>query len=94
MTGVEFLILLLIALIAGVIGQSIAHYSAGGLLASIAMGFIGALLGMWIARSLGLPEPFAVRVGQTFPFIWAIIGATLFLALIKLITWPTRRRYV
>lgn len=95
MTGVEFVILLLIALIAGAIGQSIAHYSAGGLFASIAMGFIGALLGMWIARSLGLPEPFAVKVGgQTFPFIWAIIGATLFLALIKLITWPTRRRYV
>lgn len=95
MTILEFIILLIIAAVAGALGQAIAGYSAGGLLASIAVGFIGALLGMWIARSLGLPELFALRVGgQTFPVIWAIIGATLFVALIRLITAPARRRYV
>jgi uncharacterized membrane protein YeaQ/YmgE (transglycosylase-associated protein family) len=95
MSGLDFLILLVIALIAGAIGEAIAGYSAGGFLASIAVGFIGSLLGMWIARGLGLPELLALRVGgQVFPFIWAIVGATLFLAIIKMITRPTRRHCV
>jgi uncharacterized membrane protein YeaQ/YmgE (transglycosylase-associated protein family) len=95
MTIIDILILLLIALVAGAIGQAIAGYWAGGLIGSIAVGFIGALLGMWLARALGLPELFAIRVGgQTFPVIWAIIGATLFLAIIRLITWPAHRHYV
>lgn len=94
MTIVEFLILLLIAFVAGAIGQAIAGYSAGGLLGAIAIGFIGALLGMWIARELGLPELLAIQVGgRTFPVLWAIVGAALFVALIRLITSPARRRY-
>ncbi len=92
MTIIEFLLLLLIAAVAGAIGQSIAGYAAGGFLAATAIGFIGALLGMWIARSTGLPEPFAINIGgRTFPVLWAIIGAALFSAIIRLITSPTRR---
>lgn len=89
---VEFLILLLIAAVAGALGQAIAGYSAGGLLVAIVLGFIGALIGLWIARALALPEILGIQVGgQTFPVIWAIIGATLFVALIRLITAPARR---
>jgi uncharacterized membrane protein YeaQ/YmgE (transglycosylase-associated protein family) len=95
-TLVEFLILLLVAAVAGAIGQAIVGYSAGGCLGSIAVGFIGALLGAWIARALGLPELFSINIGeQAFPLIWAIIGAALFVAIIKLISgafW-TRRTY-
>jgi hypothetical protein len=44
---------------------------------------------MWLARSLGLPELFAVRIGDTtFPIIWSIIGSALFVAVITLITRP------
>lgn len=88
---VSFLILLLVAGICGSIGQAIAGYSHGGCLVSIALGFIGALLGMWLAGALGLPELFAVRIGgRPFPIIWSIIGAALFVAVLSLIT---RRRY-
>src|SRR5881397_642413 len=59
MTLLSFLLLLLVAGICGSIGQAIAGYSRGGCLTSIALGFIGALLGMWIAGRLGLPELFA-----------------------------------
>jgi uncharacterized membrane protein YeaQ/YmgE (transglycosylase-associated protein family) len=42
---------------------------------------------MWIARLMGLPELFPVRIGGTsFPIIWSIIGSALFVAVITLIT--------
>jgi uncharacterized membrane protein YeaQ/YmgE (transglycosylase-associated protein family) len=86
MTIVGFLLLLLIAGICGAIGQAIAGPIRGGLLVTIAVGFIGALLGPWLARQLNLAEPFMVNVGgQGFPVLWSIIGGALFVALIHLI---------
>ena len=91
MTLTQFLILLLVAGICGSISQAIAGYSRGGCLVSIALGFIGALLGTYLAHRLGLPELFAVQIGgKPFPIVWSIIGATLFVAVLSLIT---RRRY-
>lgn len=87
MNVVEFLLLLLVAGICGSIGQAITGYSHGGCLVSVALGFIGAILGLWLARSLGLPEVFAFRVdGHTFPIIWSIIGSALFVAVLNLIS--------
>lgn len=87
MTLLDVLILLLVAGICGALGQAIAGYSRGGCLVSIALGFIGALLGMWIARMMGLPELFPVRIGGTsFPIIWSIIGSALFVAVLTLVT--------
>lgn len=90
MTLTQFLILLLVAGICGSIGQAIAGYSRGGCLVAIALGFIGALLGTYLAHAAGLPELFAIEIGgKPFPIIWSIIGAALFVAIISLIT---RRR--
>ena len=87
MTLLDLLLLLLIAGICGSLGQAIAGYSRGGCLVSIALGFIGALIGMWLARLLGLPELVPVVIGGTsFPIIWSIIGSALFVAVITLIT--------
>lgn len=87
---IEFLILLLIAGICGSIGQAIAGYTRGGCLVSIVVGFIGALLGSWIAVQLGLPEYFNVNVGgSNFPILWSIIGSVVFVAIVGLFT---RRR--
>ena len=87
MTVLEFIVLLIIAGICGSIAQALAGYSHGGCLVSIALGFIGALLGIWLARQLGLPELFSIQVGdKTFPIIWSIIGAALFAAVLSLIT--------
>lgn len=84
---IEFLILLLIAGICGSIGQAIAGYTRGGCLASIAVGFIGALLGSWIAVELGLPEYFNINVGgSNFPILWSIIGSVIFVAIVGLFT--------
>jgi len=86
---IQILLLLLIAGICGAIGQAITGYSHGGCLVSIALGFIGALLGTWLAGKLGLPELIAIPVGGVhFPIIWSIIGAALFVAVINLISRP------
>jgi uncharacterized membrane protein YeaQ/YmgE (transglycosylase-associated protein family) len=90
MTLIDLLILLLIAGLCGSLGQAISGYSRGGCLVSIALGFIGALIGMWIARRLGLPEPFPIKIGDMpFPVIWSIVGSAIFVAIISLIA---RRR--
>jgi uncharacterized membrane protein YeaQ/YmgE (transglycosylase-associated protein family) len=95
MTLLEFLVLLLIAGVCGAVGQAIVGTSRG-FLVSIAVGFVGALIGTWLARLVGLPELFAVRVGDTnFPIVWSILGATLLLAVVALLTGSTfvRRRW-
>ncbi|QDU68489.1 hypothetical protein [Engelhardtia mirabilis] len=93
MTLIEFLMLLLVAGVCGSIGQSIAGVTKGGCLVSIAVGFIGALLGMWVAGALGLPEVFVIRIdGEGFPIVWSIVGSALFVALISFISRGSRRR--
>jgi uncharacterized membrane protein YeaQ/YmgE (transglycosylase-associated protein family) len=87
MTILDLLVLLLIAGLCGALGQAISGFSRGGCLVSIALGFVGAVLGMWLSRQFGLPELFSVRIGTTnFPIIWSIIGSALFVAVISLLT--------
>jgi len=92
MTVVELLLLLVVAGIVGSLGQALVGYSMGGCLVSIVVGFVGALLGAWLARNLGLPELLTVRVGGTaFPIVWSVIGSALFVLVVSLVT---RRRSV
>lgn len=87
MTILDIVVLLIIAGVCGALGQAITGFSRGGCLVSIAIGFIGAILGMWLSRQMGLPELYAVRIGTTsFPIIWSIIGSALFVALISLLS--------
>ncbi len=81
----SLIILLIVAGLVGAIGQWLAGYSHGGLLTSIVLGFIGALIGTWVARQFQLPEIFVLQIGRTtFPVVWAIIGAALFVAFLGL----------
>ena len=83
----SILILLVIAAICGSIGQSIAGYSLGGCFTSIVVGFIGALIGQWIADKYHFPEFFVLTIsGREFPVVWAIIGSALFSVIIGLLT--------
>lgn len=89
-TLMSLIVLLIIAGICGSIGRSIAGYSHGGCLVSIAVGFIGAMIGAWISAQLRLPELLKITVaGEHFPVIWSIIGSAIFVAIIGLFT---RRR--
>lgn len=87
MTLFDLILLLIVAGICGSLGQAISGYSRGGCLVSIALGFVGALIGMWLARLMHLPELFSVNIGGTnFPIIWSIIGSAVFVAVISLIS--------
>lgn len=84
MTLLSLFLLLVVAGVCGSIGQSIAGYSKTGCIGSIAIGFVGALLGMWLSRVLHLPEVFAVSIGgERFPVVWSIAGSALFVAILS-----------
>ncbi len=91
MTFGGILLLLLIAAISGSIAQALVGYSRGGCIVSIVVGFIGALVGYWIANALNLPLLFQVSIqGRNFPVIWSIIGGALFVAVLNLISGKRR----
>ncbi len=86
MSLMGFIVLLVIAAIAGSLGQALVGYSRGGCLVSIVLGFIGAYLGLWLAHTLGLPAFIVLNIdGQTFPLVWAIIGAAILAAILSLL---------
>lgn len=82
---------LVIAAICGAVGKAIAGEPRGGLVVSIILGLVGAILGPWIAHQLKLPEPIMVDIGgHPLGILWAIIGAAILVALIHL--FSGRRR--
>ena len=94
LTITGLLILLLIAGICGAIGRAMGGGTGGGFLVSIAVGFIGALLGSAIAHYVRLPELLVVTVDhRPFPILWSIMGAALFVAILHLLSGRRRMRY-
>ena len=87
MTLLNLILLLLVAGVCGGVAQALVGYSHRGWLVSIALGFVGALLGTLLAGALGLEEVLALRIGDgTFPIVWSIIGAALFVAALHLLS--------
>jgi uncharacterized membrane protein YeaQ/YmgE (transglycosylase-associated protein family) len=87
MTLGSLIALLVVAGVCGSIGRAIAGYSHLGCLGSVALGFIGALLGTWAAHLLKLPDVFVIRFDhESFPVIWSIIGSALFVAVLGFFT--------
>jgi uncharacterized membrane protein YeaQ/YmgE (transglycosylase-associated protein family) len=47
------------------------------------LGFIGALIGGWISRQVGVGDLLYIR---GIPIIWSIVGAAIFVAFLNLIS--------
>jgi uncharacterized membrane protein YeaQ/YmgE (transglycosylase-associated protein family) len=91
LTVTGLLVLLVIAGVCGAIGRAIAGGTAGGFLVSIAVGFVGALLGTFLALLVHLPELLVVSIDRhPFPILWSIIGASVFVAVIHLLSGRSR----
>jgi uncharacterized membrane protein YeaQ/YmgE (transglycosylase-associated protein family) len=91
LTVTGLLVLLVIAGICGAIGRAIGGGTPGGFLVSIAVGFVGALLGTFLANLARLPELIVVTIDRhPFPILWSIIGAAFFVAVIHLISGRSR----
>jgi uncharacterized membrane protein YeaQ/YmgE (transglycosylase-associated protein family) len=86
----ELVVLIVIAALCGAVGKALAGGGPGGIVVSTALGFIGALLGPWVAHQFHLPDGLVLQVaGQPFPIVWSIIGAALFVAFLHLVSGRT-----
>jgi uncharacterized membrane protein YeaQ/YmgE (transglycosylase-associated protein family) len=96
LNGVEFTLLeaviwLIVAAICGSVGSALIGYSPGGLLASVAVGLVGAVLGAWLARQLGLPSVLVFSYGGvSIELLWTILGSAVLVALLSLLRNPRR----
>jgi uncharacterized membrane protein YeaQ/YmgE (transglycosylase-associated protein family) len=88
-TLTALLVLLIIAGICGAIGRAMGGGLPGGFFVSVAVGFVGALVGMLLANELRLPELLAVSIdGRPFPILWSILGGALLVAVLNMVTRP------
>jgi uncharacterized membrane protein YeaQ/YmgE (transglycosylase-associated protein family) len=84
MTFESLLFLLLFSAICGFLAQMIVGYAGGGVLATMLVGFLGAVLGTWISSILGLPGLITVSIGFfAFPILWSILGAALLMGVVS-----------
>lgn len=89
---IDFLLFLLIAGILGGIAAGLMGVRGAGCGWYILFGFIGALVGKWLASQFGLPELLTVNAGgYPFPVVWTVLGGLVVVGLFALIT---RRRFV
>jgi uncharacterized membrane protein YeaQ/YmgE (transglycosylase-associated protein family) len=94
LTLVSLVVLVAIAAVCGAIAQSLAGARRGGFLRSATLGFVGAVLGTWFAVDLGLPKSYTLAVGgESFPVVWAVVGAAVLLAAELLFTRHRSSRY-
>lgn len=85
MTVLEFVIFLLVGAICAAIAQSILGVRTG-LLGSIVIGWLGAFVGTYIARKVGMPELFVLRIGTgVVPIVWTIVGSFVLVAIVGLL---------
>jgi uncharacterized membrane protein YeaQ/YmgE (transglycosylase-associated protein family) len=88
----DVLFVTVVALVFGTLAQLTSGYSRGGWIVHMGLGFLGASMGVAIARSFRVPLIFVITImGREFPIIWAVIGAVFFLAAIGFLVSPNRR---
>ncbi|HVG78062.1 MAG TPA: GlsB/YeaQ/YmgE family stress response membrane protein [Patescibacteria group bacterium] len=76
----DVLIWIVFGLVVGVVAKFVMPgRDPGGMIVTIVLGIVGALLGGWIGRALGVYQP-----GQPAGFIMAVIGAIVVLAVYRL----------
>jgi len=75
MTIGEFIILLLMSAILGILSQRALGTKLGGMFVAIFLGFVGAYVGKEMAGWFHLPVIFNLQIGdRSFPVIWSLFG--------------------
>jgi uncharacterized membrane protein YeaQ/YmgE (transglycosylase-associated protein family) len=94
MTLLELVIYLVVAGVCGAIARAIAGGSGGGFVISVLLGFLGAFVGVWLARTLHFPMLVAVAIGgHSFPIVWSIVGGLILVALAHALIRPKVRYF-
>jgi uncharacterized membrane protein YeaQ/YmgE (transglycosylase-associated protein family) len=83
----DILLWVVFGLVVGIVAKMLMPgRDPGGIIVTIVLGIVGALLGGWLGRVMGL-----YREGEAAGFIMAVIGAIIILGLYRLIL-PSRSR--
>jgi uncharacterized membrane protein YeaQ/YmgE (transglycosylase-associated protein family) len=83
----DILLWIVFGLVVGIVAKLIMPgRDPGGIILTIVLGVVGALLGGWVGRVLGL-----YRQGEAAGFIMAVVGAIIVLAIYRL-AMPYRSR--
>lgn len=83
----DVLLWIVFGLVVGIVAKLIMPgRDPGGIIVTIVLGVLGALLGGWLGRVIGF-----YREGEAAGFIMAVVGAVVLLALYRLVV-PSRRR--
>jgi uncharacterized membrane protein YeaQ/YmgE (transglycosylase-associated protein family) len=78
----DILVWILFGLVVGVVAKFIMPgRDPGGFVLTIVLGIVGAVVGGWLGRVLGLYRP-----GEVAGFIMAVVGAIVILALYRVVT--------
>jgi uncharacterized membrane protein YeaQ/YmgE (transglycosylase-associated protein family) len=88
MSGESLLVILLVGLIAGWLAGQIVRGTGFGLIADIALGIVGALIGIWLLPRLGIH----VGRGVIALILAATVGAVLLLLVLGLVNRRGRWR--
>jgi uncharacterized membrane protein YeaQ/YmgE (transglycosylase-associated protein family) len=84
--------MMLIAIVFGSIAQFTSGYSRGGWIVNLLLGFLGALAGVVLSRTLNAPEIYDLKYRSIdFPLVYAIIGSVFFLAAVGFFVKPGQR---
>ena len=76
----DILLWIVFGLIVGLVAKFVMPgRDPGGMIVTIVLGIVGAMLGGWIGRALGM-----YQAGQPVGFIMAVIGAVVILAIYRL----------
>lgn len=84
----DLLTWLIVGLIAGVLASLVMGGTGYGLIGDIIIGIVGAFVGGWLFKTLGVTTPFGGLVGVIFV---AFIGAVVLLFLLRLIRRSTNK---
>jgi uncharacterized membrane protein YeaQ/YmgE (transglycosylase-associated protein family) len=83
----DILLWIVFGLVVGIVAKLIMPGNEpGGIFLTIILGIVGAMLGGWVGRVMGL-----YREGEAAGFLMAVVGAVIILGLYRLVM-PGRRR--
>jgi uncharacterized membrane protein YeaQ/YmgE (transglycosylase-associated protein family) len=82
----DILLWIVFGLVVGVVAKLLMPgRDPGGIIVTIVLGIVGAMLGGWIGRVMGL-----YREGDAVGFLMAVVGAVVLLALYRLVASRSR----
>ncbi|GAC1386845.1 MAG: hypothetical protein NVS4B8_09890 [Herpetosiphon sp.] len=99
---VQVVVWVVVAIICGGIAEAILGYTHIGLVSSVGIGLVGALIGTWVAGALHLPPLLEISLaGVQIELVWSVLTAVLLIILVGSLRYrrgyteraPRRYRY-